>query len=439
MEPYIKIQINVLNSLFELYNKEKINYCILRNYEDLPVKIGNDLDILIEKNQSKEVLKLLNKILKQYNFKLLKKNIRFGYIGVYYCHIETGNVILFDFYLSFSKRWYQYADVDYILDNKMKYKNFYIPQQGAILFTVLLKDLLTYSRLREKNNKLIENFTENLKQEFINTGKKYFTESLLENLYSKLEKGEVLPSKNSLLKLLKNSNSRINFFRYTYYRVKEVIKNLLFNKLYFIAIIGPDGVGKSTVTSNLKKDLIDKNLFKNILDVHHRFEFIPNISVLMNRRLDNAREKEQESNATNPSCMHSWYRTLAYHMYYSVDYILGYIYILKYKARGDLIIADRYFYDFFIQKHYDALHRWVKKVFYILIPQPNIIFFLSADAEIIYKRKLELTLDETLDQNKRCENIVDENIGYIIDADKDAAQVNQQIKKIIFKTMASSD
>lgn len=436
---YKIIQVSALNELFDTLNSEKINYCILRNFEELPEETGNDIDFLIDESQVDIVQVLLDRIMSKYGFKLIKKITRFGHSGVFYCHLETGSILLFDLFTKSSKKWFEYADVQYILGTKIKYKNFYVPLQGSILYTVLLKDLLTYNKLREKNNSLLKNLTENIKREFIDTGKKYFDQTLLEDLFTRLKSSQELPTKDYLFKSLKNKNLLVNPFIYTYYRVKEMLWNLLFNKLYFIAIIGPDGVGKSTVTSNLEKDLKEKGLFKNILDIHHRFEFIPNMSAITHKSSEERVEEDKKSNVTNPSNIHSWYRTLVYHTYYTVDYILGYFYVLKYKAQGDLIVADRYFYDFFIQKHYDGLPRWVKKLFYILIPQPNILFFLSADAGIIYKRKFELTFEETINQNKRCEKIINETDGYIIDANQTSDQVNQQIKHIVFQRMASDE
>ena len=100
-----------------------------------------------------------------------------------------------------------------------------------------------------------------------------------------------------------------------------------------------------------------------------------------------------------------------------------------------MIIADRYYYDFYLQKHYDKLPSYIKRFFYLFIPKPNLVFFLSANAEDIYKRKYELTLEETQEQNKRCLEIIKKFEGNVIDANKDALEVNEQIKDIIYKRM----
>lgn len=439
MYDFNKAQINSLNKLFEDFNSNNINYCILRNFENIPENIGNDIDFLVDEKQFKRIDLILDTVMNQFDFTLLITKNRFGYVGKYYIHTKTNNILLLDFFTKSSKKWLEYADVAYILKHKVQFKNFYVPRQGSILYTVLLKDLLTYSQLRNKNNDLLTHMGDEVKKEFIETGSKYFDKKILLNLFDSLKNDKVLYSKQYLFNNLKTYNNITNTIKYTYYRTKEVIQNLLFNKMYFISIIGPDGVGKSTVTSNLKNGLRDKGLFKDTLDIHHRFEFIPNISAIFTKK---PKEDDIHSNSeiessvvTNPTKKHSWFRTLIYVIYYSIDFILGYIYILKYKATGGIIIADRYYYDFYIQKHYDNLPDFIKRFFYALIPQPNIIFFLSADANTIYKRKYELTLEETIDQNERCKNIIQYHNGILIDANNDAQTVNNHIKDAIYKRM----
>jgi len=39
-----------LTALFNRLNEEKVTYCVLRNYETLPERVGNDVDIWVEKN-----------------------------------------------------------------------------------------------------------------------------------------------------------------------------------------------------------------------------------------------------------------------------------------------------------------------------------------------------------------------------------------------------
>jgi len=51
---------NILENLFGKLNKKKINYCVLRKYENLPKKPNGDIDLAIDRKYIKETLKIVN-------------------------------------------------------------------------------------------------------------------------------------------------------------------------------------------------------------------------------------------------------------------------------------------------------------------------------------------------------------------------------------------
>ena len=46
----------ILKRLFDEFNKHKIKYCVLRKYENFPKQVNGDVDIAIEKKESKQSL-----------------------------------------------------------------------------------------------------------------------------------------------------------------------------------------------------------------------------------------------------------------------------------------------------------------------------------------------------------------------------------------------
>ena len=61
-----------LKKFFLKLNKEKIQFCILRNHNSLPKKlISNDIDVLIEKKDIKKIESLINKYF--IHFSVLKR------------------------------------------------------------------------------------------------------------------------------------------------------------------------------------------------------------------------------------------------------------------------------------------------------------------------------------------------------------------------------
>jgi hypothetical protein len=77
-------QVDFLNIIFDTFNNENINYCVMRNYETLPDEIGNDVDFLINIFDKDKVINLLQRISQKFNYKLINKVDRFGHLGLYF-------------------------------------------------------------------------------------------------------------------------------------------------------------------------------------------------------------------------------------------------------------------------------------------------------------------------------------------------------------------
>jgi len=226
----IEKQITFLNTIFDEFNKEKIDYCVLRNYEKIPYDIGNDIDFAINPNDIKKIFKLLSKISLKFNFKLIKKTNRLGHLGLYYQDINSDNLIVLDFLSKSIKQWLEYADTNFILKARISYKNFYVAPLGAIYYTIFFKDLLTYNKLRSKNQDLFVKISENDKDDFIKTGKMYFDDFFLEDIFYQLVNKRILVSRDIVyLKLIKSMNLR-NFISFFYYRGLDTITYNLYWK-----------------------------------------------------------------------------------------------------------------------------------------------------------------------------------------------------------------
>jgi thymidylate kinase len=80
--------------------------------------------------------------------------------------------------------------------------------------------------------------------------------------------------------------------------------------------------------------------------------------------------------------------------YYYCDYLLGqYVVYFKYILRGKVVIYDRYYFDFIndSKRSNIVLPKKLTLFFYSFLLKPEFNFFLFADANIILKRKKELS------------------------------------------------
>ena len=177
------------------------------------------------------------------------------------------------------------------------------------------------------------------------------------------------------------------------------IKNVIHPKGRFIVLLGPDGCGKSTVTSGLINN--QNNLFSGVWHFHWRPKLLPHLR----------RKKKQSDDITpvstsTPPPTTSKYRgltSLIRYLYYWLDFILGYwLIIYPKKIRSELIIGERHFPDVLVhpERYGFAVPMPIMRITSMFVPNPDIIFLLTGEPEEIYARKQELTVEMITEQLK---------------------------------------
>lgn len=200
-------------------------------------------------------------------------------------------------------------------------------------------------------------------------------------------------SKKSLLHFIKNkkNNQQISAFINTINYGIDTMKNSLTNRGFVVTFSGVDGAGKSTVIENIAFR-IEKQLRKQVVVLRHRPSILPILSVW-------SKGKEQAHldvieglprQGKNKSALSSFIRF----SYYYFDYFLGqFVVYFKYILRGKVVIYDRYYFDFIndSKRSNIILPKKLTSFFYKFLLKPEFNFFLFADADIILKRKKELS------------------------------------------------
>ena len=157
-----------------------------------------------------------------------------------------------------------------------------------------------------------------------------------------------------------------------------------------LAILGPDGSGKSTVIRAVKERI--EYYFGEVEDRHWRPHFLRDVGVLLGRR-EKASGPVSDPHGRPP---HSRAVSALRFFYYWLDYWLGWpLRVWKFRAKNHLVIFDRFAQDMWCDpKRYRlGLPRGLMKFFCRLVPQPELTFVLLADAETIHRRKGEVPLE----------------------------------------------
>lgn len=175
---------------FSELNSSLVNYCILRDYENLPLKFNNDIDILVDESNFEEAIDIfVNEA--SGKITLIKTKFRFGYAGLYFYHAETNQIFLIDIFFRLQKKWRKYADSSDILKTKIYYKDFYVIENNYEIYTICLKEMLTYGFVRKKYLNRISNLKID-KKIFMKIAEKHLSHADSLNLFESVINKSVL-------------------------------------------------------------------------------------------------------------------------------------------------------------------------------------------------------------------------------------------------------
>lgn len=160
-----------------------------------------------------------------------------------------------------------------------------------------------------------------------------------------------------------------------------------------VAVLGVDGVGKSTVIKTIKPVLCEATQGTIVLK-HLRPGLFPPLAHLKGTKLTQTGPVLDPHGSTLSGILGSFFRLL----YLTADYLLGYWVLLRPKTTKSptIILFDRYCFDMALDPHRFRLgiSRRFIDLFICLIPKPDVILCLHAAPEVILSRKQELPLIE---------------------------------------------
>jgi thymidylate kinase len=149
---------------------------------------------------------------------------------------------------------------------------------------------------------------------------------------------------------------------------------------FFVTIMGPDGVGKSTLTQHLVRTVAPA------FDREKLFHWRP---VLLWRR-------RPVCDSTSPHSLpvRRPFQSISRLCAHLLDYWFGYWLLIRpLLARSGLVVFDRYFDDLMIdpERYRYGGPQWFVRFLRRLIPKPDLVLVLDAPEAVVLSRKQELT------------------------------------------------
>lgn len=365
-----------------------ISYVILSGYESYPNSIGSDVDFMVSEIDFKKLPILFSqpKIFLGAN---LVQFLRHETTACYFILAKTvGAQIAFlhpDAATNFRRgRLWQLAE-DVLPTRRQHPLGFWIPSAAKEFEYYFIKRIDKEVVTSEQWGRLIRLFKED-QQGCMEILKTRLSESLARNVESALKEENIYRLKQMTPKLkaplLASSQIEPISERFLSYvrDVKRKINRIIQPTGLIIAVLGPDGSGKTTVIEHLQHELAQA--FRKVKRYHLRPHF---------------GKEGTRGIVTNPHSFQprSSIASFAKIMLFVIDYWWGYIRrIYPAKVCSTLVIFDRHFYDIIIDpaRYRVPNNFWPAKLFAKLIPKPDIWLVLDAPPALLVSRKGELDI-----------------------------------------------
>lgn len=435
----------LLEIVFEVLNNSGLDYCVQNKYEMMPEEIPSDIDIFYRGVNEQQLDKIVKDVAIATNLLLVQKICNGSFQFAYMLSLPSPSsyfMLQLDCYsvLSMKKTFKRIYDPTHMLDNKRFYKCFYVPDYYDEVYYMIIRRTYKKDMSDEHLTIIREKFFQ--KEESIAT-------KLINELGEKLGKltiEMIIKSDKTIfynnyslyyahiLHCAKKNSSIKNSFNHLIYIYKSIIpKRIIHTCGISIAFLSPDGGGKSTIIERLKATC--GGSFHGVEVKYFRPRWLKNAG---HYKVVNQTKELTENPDPHGRPLNSMIKSLYRFLFYNFDFILGTWFLINpMKINRQLIIFDRYYYDYFVdlRRYQYNLPNWLPRLFSFMIPKPDIIFILDGPASVLYERKKELSIEEIERQRNKYVQIANRiKNAHVIDTNRPIDIVVGDVTRIVLET-----
>jgi thymidylate kinase len=212
----------------------------------------------------------------------------------------------------------------------------------------------------------------------------------------------------------------------------------------FVAVVGPDGAGKTTTAEAILDSRFARRAFDRQTYWYRDIPVLPTMGELAARLgLESLSTAATPDGPTDERDLEPLpvSRALIYPVYYALNDALGRVRLARGKTDGgSVMVCDRYFYEFELQPQYDNCPDWLVSACESIVPDPDVLVFATADAETIRSRRAELPLAEIERQQDVCRALVDDHdAGVTIETVGGTDAVVETIQRAVLNDVEEDD
>lgn len=392
------LRIELAERIARAFNREGVAYAVLSGLYGYPEIIGRDLDIAINTADVPRALRLIDEVVDRTVWPyMFSRYAHYGVWQVYIAGFESCRLRWIEIDLLCKDRSLllgvvPYASIKDILSSRIDHKGPFAVSPFGFYFKTFFRPIY-YAHL--------ERFRTKYRFEPPEADVREQLESIVgrKALCTYLAIAENLENPGAVARL-HAWKWKLNI-RFTLTHPFQAVRNLfvirvlrplglyLFNSGIVVAVVGPDGVGKSSTLAALKSYL---NGFLDIRGRHWRPRLLPEPGWFLGRR-------EVDEGSSRPPCrkrgnlVEHWMRIA----YYWLDYMVGYFAKDRFLHHSviQLALYDRHAIDTAVDPvRYRLRSASGTRLLYQLTPRPDRIIRLTDSVDRIYARKQELSPEE---------------------------------------------
>lgn len=426
----------LVTAVFRAWSEAGIQFLVLRNYEQLPHFTTNDIDVLVGPGRRDHAERVLIAAAQSAGFRLHNR-AEFATLALYFSEPKTNLQAHFDLFTALKWRSFDFIGCEGFLARRRMRDSFAIPAVADEAVTNLLAFMIYTGRVKDKYRPSITNG--------FRTDAEPATR-LLAGTYGESRAKEVVAAgsqeKWSELESRTPSLRRALILRQIFGKPFRTVNSVVTDAIRLVrrfisppgltvVLCGADGSGKSTAGK-----AIVEGLSGTFSPQKGRFFHWKPSSFSKKHRTERGPATDPHGKpARNPL------GSLCYFAFHWLEFFIGsHTAIRPVTFRGGLVLIDRYYYDFFVDQRRYRLRvpDFVIRLGHIFIKKPDLVLLLDAPAEVLQRRKQEVSPAETQRQCAAYRSLIQSfPNGRIIDASQPAEKVAAEINRTILDFMAA--
>ncbi|WP_237067311.1 hypothetical protein [Microbulbifer guangxiensis] len=389
-----------LKTFFKFLEDRGLKYCVVGDSTRMPVEVPSDIDIVVESDSLRRINGLIREFCLNYDLAhvqtLHHEQSAYYYVLAFVDKSGTLDFLHPDVCGDYFRRGRKLLNSEDLLidrvvavDEDGSSKNFYVatPHQEFIYYFIKKIDKgavnsSQFDHLRRQYLLAVEDCKKMLRR--------FWSEECVNEVSRSLSSGdqELLKSMVPALKRELAEGKKFHFV----YSLREFFRQMgrvLRPTGISVALLGPDGAGKTAVGDGLVEKL--SPAFRKVSRFHLRPYCLGN--------------PERGSVVADPHNKkpRGILSSIAKLVYFLADYLIGWVAkILPLKIHSNFVIFDRYYHDLLVdpKRYRYSAPRWLSRLVSKIVPKPDLFIVLDAPTEMIQLRKREVPHSETDRQRK---------------------------------------